>query len=81
MLDYPVRSFVNFCDNHGLLKLYGRPQWRTVENGSASYVSRVMRDINEAGGTVETDIPVERILRSNDQSTVVCGDGQNIRGE
>ena len=78
MLDYPVRSFVKFCDNHGLLKLYGRPQWRTVEKGSASYVSRVTQDISAAGGVVELDNPVERILRSNDQLTVVCGDGPNI---
>jgi predicted NAD/FAD-binding protein len=30
MLDYPLVAFVRFCDNHGLLTLSGRPQWRTV---------------------------------------------------
>ena len=28
-LDYPAASFVRFFQNHGLLQLKGRPQWRT----------------------------------------------------
>jgi uncharacterized protein len=38
MLAFPARSFVRFFQNHGLLKLVGRPQWRTVVGGSRSYV-------------------------------------------
>ncbi len=41
MLDYPLLSFVEFCENHGLLKLANRPQWRTVRGGSRNYVQRV----------------------------------------
>lgn len=41
MLDYPARAFLRFCDNHGLLRLTGRPQWRTVIGGSRSYVDRI----------------------------------------
>jgi uncharacterized protein len=36
--DYPAASFVNFCQNHGLLRLTGRPVWRTVDGGSQVYV-------------------------------------------
>ena len=39
--DYPAEAFIRFCDNHGLLKLSGRPQWRTVTGGSRAYVSRL----------------------------------------
>lgn len=38
---YPACAFVRFFENHGLLKLKGRPKWRTVEGGSQAYVSRL----------------------------------------
>lgn len=41
MLDYPVKSFVAFCENHRLLSYSDRPQWRTVTGGSHNYVARV----------------------------------------
>jgi predicted NAD/FAD-binding protein len=37
----PAASFIRFCDNHGLLKLSGRPVWRTVDGGSREYVRRL----------------------------------------
>jgi uncharacterized protein len=43
MLDYPAASFIRFHDNHGLLKVFYRPQWRTVTGGSRSYVERLVR--------------------------------------
>ena len=42
--NYPACAFIRFFDNHGLLKLKGRPKWRTVEGGSASYVSRALEN-------------------------------------
>jgi glycoside/pentoside/hexuronide:cation symporter, GPH family len=38
---FPARGFIRFFVNHGLLKLSGRPQWRTVTGGSETYVQRV----------------------------------------
>lgn len=40
----PASSFIRFCDNHGLLKLWGRPAWRTVEGGSQAYVRLLTKD-------------------------------------
>jgi predicted NAD/FAD-binding protein len=45
MLAYPVAAFVRFCDNHGLLQIKDRPQWRTVVGGSREYVIRMMASI------------------------------------
>jgi predicted NAD/FAD-binding protein len=36
--DYPAEALIRFFQNHGLLKLAGRPQWRTVDGGSRVYV-------------------------------------------
>lgn len=38
---YPACAFVRFFENHGLLKLKGRPQWSTVEGGSRAYVAKL----------------------------------------
>lgn len=47
LMDYPAEAFIRFCGNHGLLKLIGRPQWRTVEGGSRVYVERLARTIRD----------------------------------
>lgn len=39
--DYPIASFIRFCQNHGLLRLRARPQWRTVVGGSQAYVTKL----------------------------------------
>jgi predicted NAD/FAD-binding protein len=61
MRDYPARAFLRFFDNHGLLKITGRPLWRTVKGGSREYVARVIRD-----GLFETRLrtPIAAIRRS-----------------
>jgi predicted NAD/FAD-binding protein len=38
---YPACAFVRFFENHGLLKLQGRPIWRTVSGGSRAYVEKL----------------------------------------
>jgi uncharacterized protein len=43
MLQYPAASFIRFHDNHGLLKIRNRPQWRTVVGGSRVYVEALTR--------------------------------------
>ncbi len=43
LLDHPAAAFIRFCDNHGLLKVTGRPVWRTVAGGSRAYVERLTR--------------------------------------
>jgi predicted NAD/FAD-binding protein len=39
--DQPAIAFLRFCDNHGLLRLTNRPDWRTVEGGARAYVQRI----------------------------------------
>ena len=38
---YPAAAFIRFCENHGLLKIAGRPAWRTVRGGSRAYAARL----------------------------------------
>jgi predicted NAD/FAD-binding protein len=39
--DYPAAALIRFFENHGLLSLTRRPQWRTVAGGSRAYLSRL----------------------------------------
>lgn len=45
MLAFPLSTFVRFCDNHGLLQVNDRPQWRTVKGGSRVYVDKMLAGI------------------------------------
>ena len=60
MRGHPAAAFIRFCDNHGLLKLKGRPVWRTVEGGSRSYVGRILADMP---GALRLNCAVEGIVR------------------
>ncbi|MBB3226482.1 hypothetical protein FHW69_001072 [Luteibacter sp. Sphag1AF] len=42
ILRFPVRYLIRFMANHQMLQISGRPQWRVVTGGSATYV-RAMR--------------------------------------
>jgi len=41
MRDYPAAAFIRFFENHGLLRLRDRIEWRTVTGGSREYVRRL----------------------------------------
>lgn len=62
MLDYPLATFARFCDNHGLLQLFGRPQWLTVRGGSREYVRRIAAALDD----VRLHTPVLRAARGAD---------------
>jgi predicted NAD/FAD-binding protein len=61
MMDFPAVSFVRFFHNHGLLKLTDRPEWRTVEGGSRSYVERLTMGFRKR---IRTGCPVTAIRRT-----------------
>lgn len=70
LLDYPAEAFIRFCDNHGLLKLVGRPIWRTVVGGSRVYVERmasVLQDIRTGCGVVTVRRTEDGVLVRDEQ--------------
>lgn len=59
--DYPVQAFVRFFENHGLLKLVNRPEWRTVVGGSRTYVNALLDDYK---GVLRSGVPVVEVRRT-----------------
>lgn len=58
---YPFAAFVEFFSNHKLFVLGQRPDWRTVEGGSRSYVEKLVAD---SRFRLVTSAPVLSVSRS-----------------
>ena len=67
ILGFPAVSFARFCDNHGLLQIFDRPQWYTVAGGSRHYVEAILRRVRAQGGQVQLNSRVIQVSRSGDQ--------------
>jgi predicted NAD/FAD-binding protein len=76
--DYPRDSLLRFLDNHGLLQITGQPEWRTVVDGSHSYIAPLTRPLDDR---VHLGNGVERIYRSADEVELVLDDGSRHRFE
>jgi len=70
-LDYPARYLFSFLDHHGMLGVFGSPEWRTVTGGSRTYVERVGAVIDE----VRTGTKVTSVLETGDGVEVTDGNG------
>jgi predicted NAD/FAD-binding protein len=72
MDEFPVEFFVKFFDNHGMLRLGERPQWRTVVGGSRTYVQRLIEPIRDR---VHASTPVTSVRRYADHAEVQLASG------
>ena len=64
MMDFPLYFFLRFFNNHGMLSVDDRPQWRVVSHGSRSYVERMQQDLPIS--QIYLNTPVNRVERSAD---------------
>jgi uncharacterized protein len=60
--EFPAVSLLTFLNNHGLLGFGRRPQWRTVEGGSRTYVDAVA---SRFAGQIRLDSAVTGIERTD----------------
>ena len=54
------RFFAQFFENHGMLNLNDRPQWRVIKGGSRQYILRLIKSFNNK---IRINSPVEKIIR------------------
>lgn len=79
VLDMPAAFFVRFFENHGMLTVDDRPEWRVVTGGSNRYVEKLVEPFRDR---IRTGVPVRRVTRNglgsaSEQST----DGVLVDGE
>ena len=61
MNEFPAISFLDFFNNHGLLNLKHRPQWKTIVGGSKQYVRKLTRPFKNR---IHLNSPVELVKRA-----------------
>ncbi|WP_203300758.1 NAD(P)/FAD-dependent oxidoreductase [Marinobacter sediminum] len=67
---FPIRFFLQFFNNHGMLSVDDRPTWRVISGGSAQYVAKMMERL---GDRTHLNSPVERIQRDDSGVDVTVG--------
>ena len=73
MQSFPAKSFAQFFNNHGLLNVKDRPQWRTVTGGSQRYVDKLLASFS--GETIINN-GATKIDRKTDSVVIKLEDGQ-----
>lgn len=63
MNEFPARYFVEFFNNHGMLSIDERPQWRVIKGGSCQYLKPLIAPFKER---IRHSTPVDRIQRFED---------------
>lgn len=65
--EMPAAFFVAFFQNHGMLTINDRPEWRVVEGGSQRYVDALVERFHHR---IRRNTPVQQIRRADDHVTV-----------
>lgn len=60
MSEFPLRFFIRFFRNHGLLSINDRPQWRVIQGGSRAYIEPLTRRFADQ---IRLNTPVRRLQR------------------
>lgn len=76
MWTFPARFLVEFFDNHGMLGLRNRPQWRTVTGGSKRYVEALVEPWRDR---LRLSTPVHAVHRHAGHVTVTPRGGEPER--
>ena len=62
VLEFPLPTFIRFCHHHGLLRISGRPQWRTVVGGARTYVNAIAGKLSD----IRLSSPVRWVRRRHE---------------
>jgi len=73
MIDFPLRFFVQFFKNHGLLSVNNRPQWRVIKGGSRSYLDPLTEGFSQS---IQLNANINRIRRLGDGVELIMSDGR-----
>ena len=74
MLDTPLSTFVRFCQNHGLLQIFDRPTWRTVQGGGREYVKKIAALLDD----IRLACPVHSVHRESGALRVTHAAGSEL---
>ncbi|WP_337185095.1 FAD-dependent oxidoreductase [Phenylobacterium sp.] len=73
---YPAASLIRFFLNHGMMSVFGRGLWRTVQGGSRAYVERLSQEFR---GAVRKGVRVAGVRRDANGAEVRLASGARER--
>ncbi|MCC5846971.1 MAG: FAD-dependent oxidoreductase [Verrucomicrobia bacterium] len=73
--EFPAEPYLHFFQNHGLLTLKDRPQWRVVRGGSQSYVRKALDRLK---GEIHIGDSPESIFRRSEGVTLCFSDARKL---
>tara|TARA_R110001592_G_scaffold50259_2_gene155735 strand:- start:5256 stop:6545 length:1290 start_codon:yes stop_codon:yes gene_type:complete len=76
MMDFPLKFFLKFFNNHGMLSVDERPQWRVIKNGSRAYIDPITRAFKDR---IYLNTPITKVLRDEQGVDVVTVGGETHR--
>jgi predicted NAD/FAD-binding protein len=76
MWTFPARFLASFFDNHGMLHLRDRPNWKTVSGGSKTYVNALTASYAQR---IRVSTPVQVIERHDGYVTITPRGGEPER--
>ncbi len=62
------RFFAQFFENHGMLNVNDRPQWRVIKGGSKQYTLKLIEPFKN---NIRINSPVDKVIRKNEGIEVV----------
>ena len=63
MMDFPMQFFLKFFNNHGMLSVDERPQWRVISKGSESYIEPLIKSFKD---NIRLNSPIASVIRTDD---------------
>ncbi len=69
---FPARTLLRFLDNHGLLSIRNRPQWKALVGGSRAYVDRLA---DRFPGQTRLETPVRSVHRTAEGVNIATESG------
>jgi predicted NAD/FAD-binding protein len=73
MMEFPLQFFLKFFNNHGMLSVDNRPQWRVITGGSQSYVEPLTQPFKE---NIHLNSPIGSVKRSVNKVTIKTFSGE-----
>jgi len=72
MMDFPLKFFLQFFNNHGMLSVDDRPQWRVLTGGSRSYIEPITRPFRD---NIHLNTPIRAVQRFTDHVELTTQSG------
>lgn len=68
MMDFPLKFFLQFFNNHGMLSVDERPQWRVISGGSSAYIEPISAPFKQR---IHLNSPIKQVRRFDDHVEII----------